>query len=86
MRSFLGTYVQKLGTENSWKKISGGHRFGKLDFPGMSISGFLIYRGRKGIVVLDVSVETVHRVMLSYKSFPSNLSSDGERRAFLYFT
>ncbi|KAK1351281.1 hypothetical protein POM88_054500 [Heracleum sosnowskyi] len=63
-------HVQILGTENSWKKISAGHRFGQLYFPGISIAGFLIYVLLKDIVVLDVSVETVHRICCPTKAWP----------------
>ncbi|KAK1353064.1 hypothetical protein POM88_052902 [Heracleum sosnowskyi] len=33
-------YVQKLGTENSWKKVSGRHKFSRMEFPGLSVGGF----------------------------------------------
>lgn len=55
-------YVQKLGTKDSWKTISKGKIFGELEFPGISIAGFLIYIQWTDIVVLDVSLETIHRI------------------------
>lgn len=64
-------YVQKLGSENSWKKISAGHLVGGLDLPAISIAGFLIYvLARKDIVVLDVSDETVHKICSPTKVCP----------------
>ncbi|KAK1375899.1 hypothetical protein POM88_032092 [Heracleum sosnowskyi] len=46
-------YVQKLGIGYSWKRISGSHTFADVDFPGMSIGGFVVYQVSNNVVVFD---------------------------------
>ncbi|KAK1379849.1 hypothetical protein POM88_026593 [Heracleum sosnowskyi] len=57
-------YVLNIGIENSWKKISGDHKYGTVCFPGLSFWGFLAYKVgiTSNIVTLDVSDETFHMI------------------------
>lgn len=56
-------YVQKLGIENSWKRISASHTSETIvDFPGMSIGGFVVYQVCNSVLVFDVSDETIRMI------------------------
>lgn len=55
-------YVQKLGIESSWKRISGSYMFAAVDFPGLSIGGFVVYQVYNSVVVFDVSDETIKMI------------------------